>query len=429
MAYPGYDAKTKLEIIKRIWKGAKVAPISRKLGISRDSIHRWINKAEKGALKSVSPSAPGPKVDLLGHLKEENEYLNSLVQKLQDKLKALSQISQITVSTKTPSLLEERPSKCPKCGATRIWKNGTYQVKGERTSRSLMVKEKGTVQRFRCSHCGVKLYLVKKNQNEKVEKIEIYLKEAILVNEPLKNVFSFKEKIISLEKVELSSNLGSSFKSGPLFRVILAKRLDLRIEEKRSDLPESYPKETLSEKKTLFFESVNPQGSIQINVGLDEFDEFLPSGFLAILANFAKSLGFFDPFLKHLHIPMKEVKYSMMDKIATLFSSIAIGSSHIKDIDHKLTPYPLVASLFDMDRFPDQSGINRFLNRMGPEQVTKLCLVFEAILNKVSLFKDEEKVDLNVDATGLVVYRDRYQFAKKKDISLTKEVKKAINYL
>ena len=60
---------------------------------------------EEGALKSIPPSAPGPKVDSLTRLKEENEHLNSLVQKLQDELEALSQLSQITVSTKAPSLL------------------------------------------------------------------------------------------------------------------------------------------------------------------------------------------------------------------------------------------------------------------------------------------------------------------------------------
>ncbi|MFQ5836158.1 MAG: transposase [bacterium] len=146
---------------------------------------------------------------------------------------------------------------------------------------------------------------------------------------------------------------------------------------------------------------------------MNEFAEILPSGFLAILASFAKSLDFFDPFLKHFSLPMKEVRYSMMDKIATLFSSIVVGCSHIKDINHKLTPYPSAASLFRMDRFPDQSGINRFLNRMGPEQISQLSLVFEAILDKVILFKDQEKVDLNIDVTGLVVYGDRYQFAKK----------------
>ncbi len=102
-----------------------------------------------------------------------------------------------------------------------------------------------------------------------------------------------------------------------------------------------------------------------------------------------------------------------MDKIATLFSSIAVGCSCIKDINHKLTPYSSVAFLFSMDRFPDQSGINHFLNRMTPEEITQLSLVFENILNRVALFKNEEKVDLNVDTTGLIVYGDKYQFVKK----------------
>ncbi len=97
-----------------------------------------------------------------------------------------------------------------------------------------------------------------------------------------------------------------------------------------------------------------------------------------------------------------------MDKIAPLFSSIIVGCSHIKDINHKLRSYPSVASLFGMKRFPDQSGINRFLNRMGSEEIIQLSLIFEAILDKIALFQDEEKVDVNVDATGLTVYGDRY---------------------
>jgi len=206
--------------------------------------------------------------------------------------------------------------------------------------------------------------------------------------------------------------LGSSPKSGPLFQVILTKRLDLCIEKEKSSLAEVDLEETLLEEKTLSFE-VAGEGSIEINVGLDSFRDILPSGFLAILSSFAESVGFFDPFLRHFSLPMKEVRYSMMDKIATLFSSIIVGCSHIKDINHKLAPYPSAASLFGMERFPDQSGINRFLNRMGPDEIIQLSLAFEAILDKVILFKDQEKVDLNVDVTGLVVYGDRYQFAEK----------------
>ncbi|MBA7696168.1 hypothetical protein ES703_104810 [subsurface metagenome] len=66
-----------------------------------------------------------------------------------------------------------------------------------------------------------------------------------------------------------------------------------------------------------------------------------------------------------------------------------------------------------MKRFPDQSQINRFLNRMDTEEISDLSLIFEAILDKVALFQGKEKVDLNVDATGLTVYGDRYQFARK----------------
>ena len=40
-------------------------------------------------------------------------------------------------------------------------------------------------------------------------------------------------------------------------------------------------------------------------------------------------------------------------------------------------------------------------------------MVFEAILDRVALFNDEEKVDVNIDATGLVVYGDKYQFVQK----------------
>jgi len=80
---------------------------------------------------------------------------------------------------------------------------------------------------------------------------------------------------------------------------------------------------------------------------------------------------------------------------------------------------PSAASLFGMKRFPDQSGINRFLNRICPQEISELSLIFERILDKVALFQDKEKMDLNVDATGITVYGDRYQFARKRVLSGT----------
>ena len=156
MPYRSIDTERKVELILEHLKGARICSLARKYGVNEDSIHLWKNKVLEALLQILSPKTPGPRS------RPPVEILEEELKRLRKECKALSQISQITVSAKAPSLLEERPSKCPECGASRIWKNGTYRVSGERTSRSLMLKEKETVQRFRCSDCGVKLYLVKK---------------------------------------------------------------------------------------------------------------------------------------------------------------------------------------------------------------------------------------------------------------------------
>ena len=156
MSYRSINTERKVELILEHLKGARICSLARRYSVNEDSIHLWKNKVLRALSEILSPGTPGPRprsrVDIL---KEELEELRKKYEKL-------SQLSQITVSAKAPSLLEERPSRCPECGATRIWKNGTYRVSGERTSRSLKLGEKGVVQRFRCSSCGVKLYLVKK---------------------------------------------------------------------------------------------------------------------------------------------------------------------------------------------------------------------------------------------------------------------------
>jgi len=181
---------------------------------------------------------------------------------------------------------------------------------------------------------------LKKNSNQQSERIEIHLQEALLVHEPLEDILFLKEQVVTLEKVEFLAQVDSFSSGAPLFRVILIKRLDLHLKKRNHYVAEQYSDQATGDEKTLFFASADVQGGIQIKVGLDEFDKFLPSGFLVILASFAQSLGFFDPFLEHLDFAMKEMKYSMMDKIATLFSSIVVGSSHLQDINHKLNFLP-----------------------------------------------------------------------------------------
>jgi len=161
MPYRSIDTERKMKLILEHLKGARICSLARKYKVNEDSIHLWKNKVLRVLPQILSPKTPGPRP------RSRVEILKEKLKKLQKEYETLSQLSQITVSSKTPSLLEERPSKCPECGSTHIWKNGTYEVSGERTSRSLIVKEKGTVQRFRCSSCGVKLYLVKKKPKMK----------------------------------------------------------------------------------------------------------------------------------------------------------------------------------------------------------------------------------------------------------------------
>ena len=161
MPYRPIDTERKVKLILEHLKGARICSLARKYGVNEDSIHLWKNKVLRVLPQVLSPKTPGPKP------RSRVKILEEKLERLQKEYEALSQISQITVSTKAPSFLEERPSKCPKCGSTHIWKNGTYQIKGERTSGSLKVLEKGIVQRFRCAHCGTKLYLVKKKRKMK----------------------------------------------------------------------------------------------------------------------------------------------------------------------------------------------------------------------------------------------------------------------
>ena len=162
MSYHSIDTERKVELILEHLKGARICSLAREYSVNEDSIHLWKNKVLRALSEILSPRTPGPRP------RSQVQILEEKLEELQNKYERLSQLSQITISTKAPSLLEERPSKCPECGASRIWKNGAYQVSGERTSRSLRIGEKGVVQRFRCSECGVKLYLVKKKS--KMEK-------------------------------------------------------------------------------------------------------------------------------------------------------------------------------------------------------------------------------------------------------------------
>jgi len=150
----------------------------------------------------------------------------------------------------------------------------------------------------------------------------------------------------------------------------------------------------------------------EIQVRLDRFSDFLPSGFLPLLLKFAAKEGYFKPFEKHLSLPMKSVCYTPFQKMQVLISSILVNCNCIKDINHKLKPYPQVAEILGVKQIPDQSTINRFLNSFDVQSVADLEIIFDLLLEELFCRKKEKRI-LIADATGLVVFGDKFQFARK----------------
>lgn len=146
---------------------------------------------------------------------------------------------------------------------------------------------------------------------------------------------------------------------------------------------------------------------------LEAFDDVLPTGYLALLWSFAESIGYLQPFKDGLHVNMKEVMYSNFDRVKTLMTSIAAGCHYGKDINHKLRPYQGAARCCQLEQFPDQAQINRFLRRLELSNISELDSIFEHLLSRYGLWHSQSKVDIDFDCTGLVVYGKSYQLARK----------------
>lgn len=119
------------------------------------------------------------------------------------------------------------------------------------------------------------------------------------------------------------------------------------------------------------------------------------------------------PFAQHLEVPLKTCDYTPLQKLQTLICSLAVGCDWIADINQKLRPYPAVAELLGMARFPDQSSINRFLHHLGVAQRLQLETVSEQLLHRFGLWHHRERVDLDIDSTGLMVYGRTYEGMRK----------------
>lgn len=151
----------------------------------------------------------------------------------------------------------------------------------------------------------------------------------------------------------------------------------------------------------------------KIECSTEPFSDILPNGFLGLLWSFAESIDFFEAFKQQLHVNMKEVSYSNLDRVKALIASIVIGCKNGNDINHKLVPYSGAAQCCHVNQFPDQSLVNRFLRRFDISNISEIDYIFEDLLRCHGLWQSQQQIDIDFDCTGLVVYGHTYQLARK----------------
>lgn len=137
------------------------------------------------------------------------------------------------------------------------------------------------------------------------------------------------------------------------------------------------------------------------------------STWLAAVMQFGLKINFFDP-LKEFKLKMKEVEYSVYQKLITVIMSVAMGCEYMKDINEKLAPEVLAANMFGMDRIPDQSQINGLLTRMDSDSIKQLKDIHHKIfIENSSSILSTHTVVVDIDQSGLIANGKTYELADK----------------
>jgi hypothetical protein len=140
--------------------------------------------------------------------------------------------------------------------------------------------------------------------------------------------------------------------------------------------------------------------------------------------NKARSVGLFNKIEFNLKLKMKKRTFSWSDKLNTLWASIVVGCNHTSEINSKLGSHEgAAARLFGLERFPDQSQINRLLWAFDEQHVQQwrrlhldlLCRYSRATARSrwLLLANRERLLPVDIDQRGLVVRGKRFELATK----------------
>jgi hypothetical protein len=144
-----------------------------------------------------------------------------------------------------------------------------------------------------------------------------------------------------------------------------------------------------------------------------EFKEEKTSAWLAGFLKFAQTIEVFE-LLKQVKVKMKEIDYTVHQKMITLLLSIVIGCRYTSDINEKLVPDTVAANILDMVRFPDQSQINELIRRVDSEGIKQLKNVHHQLfMQNAQCLSSTGFVIVDIDQSGLIANGKTYELAQK----------------
>jgi hypothetical protein len=138
------------------------------------------------------------------------------------------------------------------------------------------------------------------------------------------------------------------------------------------------------------------------------------SAFLMLVLEYGSEIGLFTLLERLVKVKLKEVVYSRLQKAQTVIASLVMGCKHTKAINDVMSEERAAANYLWMNRFPDQSQINRYLTRFDAASVAQLGEVQAQMFERQSqACRAEGHIVVDIDQCGLVVSGQAYELARK----------------
>ena len=138
------------------------------------------------------------------------------------------------------------------------------------------------------------------------------------------------------------------------------------------------------------------------------------SAFLMLVLEYGQASGLYGMLASRLKVAMKEVKYSLVNKAQTVMASLVMGCGHTKAINETLATERAAAGYVGLERFPDQSQINRYLTRFSEANVQQLGdIQLEMMVRQSRARHAVGWLVVDIDQCGLVANGKTYEFKRK----------------